>query len=172
MSSLVDSHCHLYYEPYINDIQGTINECKKYNINKLLTIGVDIATSKKNIELAKKYSEIYCTIGIHPNSTTFVNVAELCSERRVLEALKSPPAIVSKGDVHIGFNPIYEYSALPDHERVVNAIESILGTALKSSLEAAKWSEQLDAPAAPIQTPAGEAEPTMNSALSMDQKMK
>ena len=92
--------------------------------------------------------------------------------RRVLEALKSPPAIVSKGDVHIGFNPIYEYSALPDHERVVNAIESILGTALKSSLEAAKWSEQLDAPAAPIQTPAGEAEPTMNSALSMDQKMK
>jgi TatD DNase family protein len=77
MSSLVDSHCHLYYEPYINDIQGTINECKKYNINKLLTIGVDIATSKKNIELAKKYSEIYCTIGIHPNSTTFVNTESL-----------------------------------------------------------------------------------------------
>ena len=25
MSSLIDSHCHLYYEPYINDIQGTIN---------------------------------------------------------------------------------------------------------------------------------------------------
>lgn len=77
MSSLVDSHCHLYYEPYINDIQGTINECKKYNINKLLTIGVDIDTSKKNIELAKKYSEIYCTIGIHPNSTTFVNTESL-----------------------------------------------------------------------------------------------
>ena len=46
-------------------------------------------------------------------------VAELCSERRVLEALKSPPTIVSKGDVHIGFNPIYEYAALPDRERVI-----------------------------------------------------
>ena len=77
MSSLVDSHCHLYYEPYINDIQGTINECKKNNINKLLTIGVDITTSKKNIELAQKYSEIYCTIGIHPNSTAFVSKKDL-----------------------------------------------------------------------------------------------
>ena len=69
MSSLIDSHCHLYYEPYINDIQGTIDECKKNNIYKLLSIGVDLTTSKKNIELAQKYNEIYCTVGIHPNST-------------------------------------------------------------------------------------------------------
>ena len=34
MSSLIDSHCHLYYEPYINDIQLTINECQKYNVKK------------------------------------------------------------------------------------------------------------------------------------------
>ena len=70
MNSLVDSHCHLYYEPYIKDIKGTINECKKNNITKLLTIGIDIETSKKNIEIANEYREIYCTIGIHPNSTT------------------------------------------------------------------------------------------------------
>ena len=85
MSSLVDSHCHLYYEPYINDIQGTINECKKNNIKKLLTIGVDIATSKKNIELAQKYSEIYCTIGIHPNSTTLVNNDDLLELNRMIK---------------------------------------------------------------------------------------
>jgi TatD DNase family protein len=85
MSSLVDSHCHLYYEPYINDIQGTINDCKKNNINKLLTIGVDIATSKKNIELAQKYSEIYCTIGIHPNSTAHANIDDLLKLNRMIK---------------------------------------------------------------------------------------
>ena len=73
MNNLIDSHCHLYYEPYINDIQGTINDCKKYNISKLLSIGVDLPTSKINIELAEKYKEIYCTVGIHPNSTTIAN---------------------------------------------------------------------------------------------------
>ncbi len=34
----------------------------------------------------------------------------------------SPPQLVSKGDVHIGYNPIYEYAALPDVERVAAAI--------------------------------------------------
>lgn len=74
MSSLIDSHCHLYYEPYINDIQLTINECQKYNVKKMLSISVDIETSIANINIAKKYPEIYCAVGIHPNST--LNMAE------------------------------------------------------------------------------------------------
>ena len=67
---LIDSHCHLYYQPYINNIRETLDICKKYNVKKLLTIGVNIETSKKNIELANAYDEIYCTIGIHPNEVT------------------------------------------------------------------------------------------------------
>jgi len=29
---------------------------------------------------------------------------------------------VSRADVHIGYNPIYEYAALPDTQRVISAI--------------------------------------------------
>ena len=38
---------------YINDIQGTIDICKNNNINKLLSIGVDLTTSKKILSLFK-----------------------------------------------------------------------------------------------------------------------
>lgn len=38
----------------------------------------------------------------------------------------SPPQLVSKGDVHIGYNPIYEYAALPDTERVVAACRRVM----------------------------------------------
>ncbi len=100
MSSLVDSHCHLYYEPYINNIQGTIDECKKNNINKLLTIGVDIATSKKNIELAKKYSEICCTVGIHPNSTASANNEDLLELNRMI---KSSDKIIGVGETGLDY---------------------------------------------------------------------
>ncbi len=37
-------------------------------------------------------------------------------------ALKAPPVLVSKGNVMIGYNPIYEYAALPDVPRIVEAI--------------------------------------------------
>ncbi|WP_269524410.1 thiamine pyrophosphate-dependent enzyme [Coraliomargarita parva] len=63
-------------------------------------------------------------------------VSELCGDASVLGALKSPPVIVSKADVHVGFNPIYEYAALPDRERIASAIERLLSTALSTSLEA------------------------------------
>jgi 2-oxoisovalerate dehydrogenase E1 component len=37
--------------------------------------------------------------------------------------LLSPPILVSKPNVVIGYNPIYEYAALPDVERIVTAIK-------------------------------------------------
>ena len=62
-------------------------------------------------------------------------VAEMCGRHEVLQILKSPPAIVSKDDVHVGFNPIYEYAALPDRERIAAALERLLASTLKSALE-------------------------------------
>ena len=100
MNSLIDSHCHLYYEPYINNIQSTINDCKKNNVNKLLSIGIDLATSKKNIELAEKYNEIYCTIGIHPNLTPHAkkeNIKELES------LIRSSKKIIGIGETGLDY---------------------------------------------------------------------
>ncbi|MCC7230700.1 MAG: hypothetical protein IT203_09935 [Fimbriimonadaceae bacterium] len=34
----------------------------------------------------------------------------------------SPPQLVARDDVHIGYNPIYEYAALPDLNQVIDAI--------------------------------------------------
>jgi len=40
----------------------------------------------------------------------------------------SPPILVSKANVVIGYNPIYEYAALPDVERIVSAIQRSVET--------------------------------------------
>src|SRR4030095_10967417 len=40
----------------------------------------------------------------------------------------SPPVFVSKANVMIGYNPIYEYAALPDVERIVSAIQRSVQT--------------------------------------------
>ncbi|HTQ10838.1 MAG TPA: transketolase C-terminal domain-containing protein, partial [Fimbriimonadaceae bacterium] len=38
----------------------------------------------------------------------------------------SPPQLVARDDVHVGYNPIYEYAALPDVARVVEAIGVVM----------------------------------------------
>ena len=40
----------------------------------------------------------------------------------------SPPILVSKANVVIGYNPIYEYAALPDVERIISAIDRSVRT--------------------------------------------
>jgi len=68
MSSLIDTHCHLYYEPYILDLNKTLIECEEKNVKFFITISVEYNTSKKNLEISRKYNQVYCTVGLHPNN--------------------------------------------------------------------------------------------------------
>src|SRR6266566_3367968 len=49
-------------------------------------------------------------------------ITHLTSQTDLWSKMVSPPILVSKGNVMIGYNPIYEYAALPDVERIVAAI--------------------------------------------------
>jgi len=50
-------------------------------------------------------------------------ISHVTGRAELWDAMISPPILVSKGNVMIGYNPIYEYAALPDVERIVRAIE-------------------------------------------------
>ena len=50
-------------------------------------------------------------------------ISHVTGQAELWEAMISPPILVSKGNVMIGYNPIYEYAALPDVKRIVRAIE-------------------------------------------------
>ncbi len=50
-------------------------------------------------------------------------ISHITGQSELWEAMISPPLLVSKGNVMIGYNPIYEYAALPDVDRIVRAIE-------------------------------------------------
>ncbi|MGI8922977.1 MAG: alpha-ketoacid dehydrogenase subunit alpha/beta [Fimbriimonadales bacterium] len=53
-------------------------------------------------------------------------IQSLASDPESWGSFISPPQLVSKPDVHIGFNPVYEYAALPDTDRVLAAIRLVM----------------------------------------------
>ena len=75
-------------------------------------------------------------------------------------ALKAPPVLVSKGNVMIGYNPIYEYAALPDAPRILEvlrrtvAINVARGDGLEQ-LTSGPAADHASAPAAPAVDPHG-----------------
>src|SRR5436189_1042100 len=55
-------------------------------------------------------------------------ISHLTSEAELWSTMISPPILVSKANVMIGYNPIYEYAALPDVERIAAAIKESVST--------------------------------------------
>src|SRR5437764_4900935 len=55
-------------------------------------------------------------------------ISHLIGTPELWNELLSPPILVSKPNVVIGYNPIYEYAALPDVERIVTAIKRSIST--------------------------------------------
>ncbi len=55
-------------------------------------------------------------------------ISHITAQQDLWSAMVAPPILVSKGNVMIGYNPIYEYAALPDVERIVKAIEGSVAT--------------------------------------------
>jgi 2-oxoisovalerate dehydrogenase E1 component len=49
-------------------------------------------------------------------------IAEMTSVPERFNLFFAPPQLVARPDVHIGYNPIYEYAALPSVEQVVEAV--------------------------------------------------
>ena len=58
-------------------------------------------------------------------------LAELVQDQRLWKAMKATPILISRENVQIGLNPIYEYAALPDKERVVEALRTLEASTIK-----------------------------------------
>ena len=53
-------------------------------------------------------------------------ISEMVSVPERFNLFLSPPQLVCRDDVHIGYNPIYEYAALPDVDQVISAINVVM----------------------------------------------
>src|SRR5438034_1846057 len=64
-------------------------------------------------------------------------ISHIASAPELWNEMISPPILVSKANVMIGYNPIYEYAALPDVERIVSAIQRSVATKQERAVVAA-----------------------------------
>ena len=68
MTDIVDSHCHLDFKDFKNDLDSVIKNAYKANVKHMLSISVNLEDFKDVYKVANSYDNIYCTTGIHPNN--------------------------------------------------------------------------------------------------------
>ena len=64
---IIDSHCHLTYEPMSNALNETINRAHKDGIKYMLTISTVDKSFEQILKIVNDYKSVYGTYGIHPH---------------------------------------------------------------------------------------------------------
>lgn len=96
---LIDSHAHLDMEDFDADRDLVIKRALQGGVARMVTIGIDLASSIKSIEIAEQHPFIYATVGYHPH-----NAGEAASkELEKLKALASNPKVVAWGEIGLDF---------------------------------------------------------------------
>ena len=66
---MIDSHCHINDELYKDVPESYIEEAKAEGVSDFLIVGFDAKSSEISVNIAKKYSDCYAAVGIHPSDT-------------------------------------------------------------------------------------------------------
>jgi len=97
--NLIDSHTHLDLPEFATDFQDVLNRAETAGIKTMITIGIDIPSCKKAIELAKNHANIYASVGLHPTEAATVSDEAL----NELAQLAISPKVVAVGETGLDF---------------------------------------------------------------------
>jgi TatD DNase family protein len=127
---LVETHAHLDYPDFANDFDDVLRRATEAGVTRILTIGTSIESSRRAIELAEKYPNIFAVIGVHP---TYAGEAPGDVMTPLRELAKSP-RVVALGESGL------DYHSLPSEEAAKDKKVQVFANALQGETE-----EQIDA---------------------------
>jgi TatD DNase family protein len=127
---LIETHAHLDYPDFAADFDGVLRRANEAGVTRIITIGTSIESSRRAIELAEKYPNIFAVIGVHP---TYAGEAPDDVMTPLRELAKSP-RVVALGESGL------DYHSLPSKEAANDKKVQVFANALQGETE-----EQIDA---------------------------
>ncbi len=108
----IDTHAHLDADIYAHELEGVIRRALQENV-WIITVGSDIATSRRAIEIAEMFPEgVYAAVGLHPLKVpTDIKAEDKLVDLEAFREMAQHPKVVALGETGLDF------SGLPDAGR-------------------------------------------------------
>lgn len=96
---IFETHAHYDDEAFDEDRDSLLNSLNKAGIEYVVNVGAGIETTKKTLELTRRYPFVYGAVGVHPSET-----AELNEENfKWLEEVAKEPKVVAIGEIGLDY---------------------------------------------------------------------
>ena len=100
MIELIDTHAHLDFPEFAHSLPATLDRAHKAGVKTIVTIGIDIATSRTAASIAENYPDIYAAAGIHPHDSFHIDDLKL----KELEEIAGKKRVVAVGEIGLDYN--------------------------------------------------------------------
>jgi TatD DNase family protein len=100
MPIFFDTHAHLDFPDYNNDLPQVIERAQAAGIAKIISIGTDFDSSARAIALAERFPCVYAAVGWHPSHVT----AAPPDLRPALRHLAGHPKVVAIGETGLDYH--------------------------------------------------------------------
>jgi TatD DNase family protein len=108
---LVDSHCHLDFPDFADDLDGIVARAEAAGIGRIVTISTRVRRVAALLSIAEKYPKVYCSVGTHPHQADEED--GIPSEELI--ALTKHPKVVALGEA--GLDYFYQHGSREAQER-------------------------------------------------------
>jgi TatD DNase family protein len=122
---LIETHAHLDYPDFANDFDDVLRRATEAGVTRIITIGTSVESSRRAVDLADKYPNIFAVIGVHPT------YAEEAGEDVItpLRELAKSPRVVAIGETGL------DYHRLPSVELAKDRKTQVFAKALQTSTD-------------------------------------
>jgi TatD DNase family protein len=112
---LIDSHCHLDFPDFAEEIDAVVQRARQNGIGLMLTISTRLDQFDRVLGVAERYPDVYCSVGIHPHEAS--DYAELDAAKLIERC--AHPKVVGIGET--GLEYYYEHSDRAAQQRCFRA---------------------------------------------------
>lgn len=95
----IDTHTHLDFDSYDEDRELVIQRAFENGLDAIITIGTDVASSKRALELAEKYAAVFAAVGIHPTDCAEATAADF----EEIAAMAEHEKVVAIGEIGLDY---------------------------------------------------------------------
>jgi TatD DNase family protein len=106
MVPIIDSHCHLDFEDFAEDLPAVLERARQAGIVVMICVGsgADLATAQRAADLAAREPDVFAAIGVHPHDAAKIEE----DWWPVLDKLARSPRVVAVGET--GLDYFYDHS--------------------------------------------------------------
>jgi TatD DNase family protein len=96
---LIDTHAHLDFRQFNDDRDAVLARAWQAGVAAIVTIGIDLETSRAAVALADTHERVWATAGFHPHDAKTASAAALTE----LRELARHPRVVAIGEIGLDF---------------------------------------------------------------------